>query len=268
MAKLSSTGAVLLFSTYFGGTEYDIVNDVALDIFGRLHIAGSTSSADFPTTPGAFQRSFGGGDVPPVLLFGGDGFVALLSRSGSSLLYSTYLGGREADRTRSIAVDILGSTYVTGDTRSPDFPTTPGAFQTTFLGGPPGRAFFGGDAYVTKLNGTGTALEYSSFLGGSEEDLGATSGSTCCAASTCRARRARATSRRLRVRFRATLEAGPAPSAPSNFRAGTSSCRASTPQARAFVSRRSWAETATTSTPVSPSDSESPACLPSRSRLS
>src|SRR5262249_50683732 len=89
-----------------------------------------------------------------------------LNSSGTALVYSTYLGGSIADRGRGIAVDASGNAYVTGDTDSTDFPTTPGAFQPTFAGSE--------DAFVTKLNSSGTALVYSTYLGGNNNDLGST----------------------------------------------------------------------------------------------
>ena len=93
---------------------------------GRAYVTGRTTSADFPTTPGAFdthlQRRLS------------DAFVTKLNASGSALAYSTFLGGTEVDEGRGIAVDGRGRAYVTGSTRSADYPTTPGAFDTTFNG--------------------------------------------------------------------------------------------------------------------------------------
>src|SRR5439155_834674 len=106
--------------------------------------------------PGAFQTTLHGG---------GDAFVTKLNPTGSALVYSTYLGGSGFDSGFRIAVDGAGNAYVTGDTFSTNFPTTSGAFQTTFGGGVR-------DAFVTKLNPTGSALVYSTYLGGSEADGG------------------------------------------------------------------------------------------------
>jgi len=98
--------------------------------------------------------------------------VAKLDRTASSIVYASYLGGTQADRARSIAVDLFGQAYVTGDTVSPNFPVTPGAYQTTYSAGPQGRAFYGGDAFVAKFNRFGSGLVYATYLGGSEEDMG------------------------------------------------------------------------------------------------
>src|SRR3989442_783710 len=94
-----------------------------------------------------------------------DAFVTKLDAAGSALVYSTFLGGSGYDQGYGIAVDAPGNAYVTGFTASTDFPTTTGAVDTTFNGG-------SGDAFVTKLNPTGSALVYSTFLGGSAVDSG------------------------------------------------------------------------------------------------
>src|SRR5262249_50119935 len=117
-----------------------------------------TSSSSFPVTPGAAQTSFGG-------FF--DAFVSKLNASGSALVYSTYLGGAGADFGNAIALDGSGNAYVTGSTFRGNFPVTPGAFQAAFRGG-----VFVGDAFVTKLNASGSALVYSTYLGGSSDDSG------------------------------------------------------------------------------------------------
>src|SRR5207237_2368086 len=118
---------------------------------GNAYVTGTTDSPDFPTTQGAFQRTLKGVE---------DVFVTKLNKYGSNLIYSTYLGGSGQDDTdfySSIAVDSSGHAYVTGFTDSPDFPTSPGAYQTANKGG-----FY--DAFVTKLNSSGTGLAYSTYL--------------------------------------------------------------------------------------------------------
>ena len=151
ITKLNATGSGLVYSTYLSGTDdFDYGSGIAVDSSGNAYVIGNTISSDFPTTPGAFQTTFGG-DV--------DAFVTKLNAAGSSLLYSTYLGGPRFDAGRSIAVDASGNAYVTGETIG-SFPTTPGAFKTTFPGGEE-------DAFVSKLDATGSALDYSTYLGGS-----------------------------------------------------------------------------------------------------
>jgi hypothetical protein len=145
----------LAYSTFLGGTDNDFATGIALDGSGNAFITGDTASADFPTTPGAFDPSFNG--VP-------DAFVTKLNPTGTALAYSTYLGGEDLDRGVDIAVDGAGNAYVTGGTGSADFPTTAGAFDTSYNGV--------GDAFVTKLNPTGTALAYSTYLGGRDNDFG------------------------------------------------------------------------------------------------
>ena len=146
---------VLAFSTYLGGGLVHYVNGIAVDSLGNTYVAGSTNSSDFPTTPGAFQTSYAGKDIGNGL----DVFVTKLGPDGS-LIYSTYLGGSDTEQALGIAVDTSGNAYITGLTDGKDFPTTPGAFRTSFGNF---RAVF-----LTKLNSTGTGLVYSTFLESSD----------------------------------------------------------------------------------------------------
>jgi beta-propeller repeat-containing protein len=154
VAKLNQTGSALVYSTYLGGGNEDAANGITVR-GRRAYVTGSTSSTNFPTTAGAFQTAFGGGQ---------DAFVSELNQAGSALTYSTYLGGALIDTGLEIAVDSFGNAYVTGGAESLNFPVTTGAFQTT-LGG---RS----DAFVTKFNPDGSALVYSTFLGGGIDDAG------------------------------------------------------------------------------------------------
>jgi len=152
VTKLNPTGSALVYSTYLGGSSsWDQGNGVAVDSVGNAYVTGYTESADFPITPGAFQPAYGGGDR--------DTFATKLNPTGSALVYSTYLGGSGEDVGTGVAVDSAGNAYLTGYTGSTDFPTTPGAFQTTHNGV--------WDAFVTELNPPGSALVYSTYLGGS-----------------------------------------------------------------------------------------------------
>lgn len=144
-------GPVLAFSTYFGRGLVPFLNGIAVDSAGNTYVAGSTNSTDLPTTPGAFQTSYAGKDAAN----GGDVFVAKFSPDGT-LIYSTYLGGSDSEQAFGIAVDNAGCAYVTGLTSGKDFPTTPGAFRTTF-------ASFR-TVFLSKLNAAGTELVYSTFL--------------------------------------------------------------------------------------------------------
>ncbi|MFE0565521.1 SBBP repeat-containing protein, partial [Priestia megaterium] len=145
----------LIYSTYLGGTETDRGAGIAVDTEGNTYVTGFTNSPDFPVTPGAFDTTFNGDD---------DTFVTKLDPTGSDLIYSTYLGGIGIDQGSSIAIDTRGNAYVTGSTSSPDFPVTPGAFDTTYNGNT--------DAFVTKLDPTGSDLIYSTYLGGIGSDSG------------------------------------------------------------------------------------------------
>ena len=153
VAKLNASGSGLVYSTYLGGTDFDSAHGIAVDSAGNAYVIGETVSIDFPTTAGALSRTnHGQYDV----------YVTKLNATGSALVYSTYLGGTLVDNGERVAVDSGGNVYVLGFSSSPDFPTTPGAFDTTANG-----AF---DVTLTKLNPTGSALVYSTFLGGQDFD--------------------------------------------------------------------------------------------------
>lgn len=149
---------ILEFSTFLGGTGWDEAFSIAVDKSGNTYVTGHTFSADIPTTIGAFDRSFNSYCYEWCFP---DVFVAKLNYSGSWLEYSTYIGGVDADAATSIAVDSLGNTYIAGQTYSGNFPTTTGAFNTSFNNG---------DGFVVKLNSSGSELEYSTFLGGRGDD--------------------------------------------------------------------------------------------------
>lgn len=166
VAKFSADGSTLLYATLLGGDGFDDADSIAVDGSGHAYVRGVTRSPNFPTTPGSFDTSFNGGF---------DTYVTKVSADGSTLVFSTFLGGPGFDSGSGIAIDGRGSAYVAGLTGSSGFPTTPGAFDTTFEGqGGPLPPPFGGDfdAYVTKLTPDGTDLAYSSFLGGAGFDAG------------------------------------------------------------------------------------------------
>ncbi len=155
VTKLTAKGQVI-YSTFLGGSGNDIGKAIAVDASGSAYVAGQTFSSDFPTTVGAFKTTYGGA---------GDAFVAKVSPAGTSLQYSTYLGGSGIDNAEGVAVDSTGNAYVTGQTYSTDFPTAA-----------PVQAVNGGnqdsDAFVTEINSSGSALVYSTYLGGSSMDWG------------------------------------------------------------------------------------------------
>jgi hypothetical protein len=153
VTKLNPAGSALIYSTFLGGSNQDGASGIVVDATGSAYIIGSTSSSDFPTTPGAFDRNIG-----PI----GKAFITKLDPSGTSLLYSTFLGGSQGEEGRAIAVDATGAAYVAGWTLSANFPLTAGA---------PDQTFGFREGFVTKLNPAGSALVYSTFLGGSSEDV-------------------------------------------------------------------------------------------------
>jgi plastocyanin len=152
-AALATSDHALRVSSYIGGTEVDIAQAVAIDDAGALYVTGYTLSPNFPTTEGAFQRrlSEGAGTIYY------DVFVTKIDPSGSRIEYSTYLGGTDMDMPAAIDVDSDGNAYVTGVTRSADWPTTSGAINNLTRSAE--------NAFVTKLSADGSSLEYSALLG-------------------------------------------------------------------------------------------------------
>jgi hypothetical protein len=152
VAKLSPDGGTALWATYLGGSDDDHVTDVAVDGDGAIYVLGRTLSDDFPTTPGAYDRTRGGGEL------GDDGFVTKLRPDGSGLVYSTFLHGSNDDRPASLVVDPVGRVYVCGQTVSLDFPTTAGCYQNVSQRG-------NGDGFISILSADGGSLEASTYLG-------------------------------------------------------------------------------------------------------
>ena len=161
VTKLNSSGTGLVYSTYLGGSGEDVGNAIAVDATGNAYITGITQSGDFPVTSGVFQ---------PALAGTKDAFVTKLDSTGSTIAYSSYLGGAANQDVFNtplqggfgIKVDSQGNAYVAGETDATDFPVTAGAYQTTY-----GSLFSGvANAFVTKVNPTGSALVYSTYVGG------------------------------------------------------------------------------------------------------
>ena len=138
---------VLAYGTYIGGPDGSAPAGIAVDSLGNAYVGGSANSAQYPTTPGAFQTKQAGGQ---------DGFITKLNADGSALTYSTYLGGSQSDSVYAIAVDSGGNAYVSGTTNSTDFPYTSGAYHVSGNGS---------TGFLTKLNPTGSALVYSAAIG-------------------------------------------------------------------------------------------------------
>ncbi len=157
--KFSPLGAVI-YSTFIGGSGNDIGNGIAVDAEGNAYVVGQTFSTDFPVTPGAFQAKCGG------TCSGGDAFIAKMNATGTALIYSTYLGGKNTDQGNGIVLDAADDAYIIGYSQSTNFPTTPGAYQPTC------SCSASSDVIVSELNPTGTALVYSTYLGGSSQDVG------------------------------------------------------------------------------------------------
>ncbi|MGA2115143.1 MAG: SBBP repeat-containing protein, partial [Bryobacteraceae bacterium] len=152
VTKINATGSALLYSTFLGGTGNDVANGIAVDSSGSVYVAGYTDSLNFPVASALYGAPAGQGDA----------FVAKLTPSGTGLVFATYLGGSQVDVASAIAIDSVDDVFVTGTTLSTDFPVTAGAFQTGNAGSY--------DAFVTELNSEGSALVYSTYLGGEGSD--------------------------------------------------------------------------------------------------
>jgi|GEM_PF-550080 len=156
VARLSSDCSELLYSTYLGGSSDETATDVALDNQGDIYVVGSTMSADFPVTARVVQRALNGVE---------NAFITKFVSAGTSVTYSTYLGGADADRATAVTVDSAGMAYVTGQATSGDFPKTVDGFDAV-LGG-------SSDAFLTVLGSRGRKLAYSTYLGGVNDEIGA-----------------------------------------------------------------------------------------------
>jgi uncharacterized repeat protein (TIGR01451 family) len=175
--KLNAGGAIAYSTLIPEGNGFVGSFAIATDSAGRMYIAGNTNATDFPVTSGAAQTTAGGGVCPPFNDPCADGFFMKINPAGggaSDLQYATYLGGSQGEDASQIAVDGLGRVYIVGYTNSTNFPTTSGAYQTTWGGGicPENVCF---DAFVSRINPVGggaSDLQYSTYLGGSGHDFG------------------------------------------------------------------------------------------------
>jgi uncharacterized repeat protein (TIGR01451 family) len=167
VTKLNPEGTALVYSTIIRGSQEDSGESIAVDKSGEAFITGLTFSSDFPVTAGAFQKRLG---TPFV---GSNAFVAKLSADGSSLIYSTYLGGNGSDAGNSVAIDAQGNAYVAGLATSTNFPVTAGVLQAVKGDGASQElpSEQPGDGFVTKVNPSGGALIYSSYIGGAGIDF-------------------------------------------------------------------------------------------------
>ncbi|MFN2169371.1 MAG: SBBP repeat-containing protein, partial [Anaerolineae bacterium] len=154
VVKLNAQGSGLAYATLLGGSAADDAWGIAVDDGGSAYVVGGTQSADFPTEAALDSSHNGEQDV----------FVTKLGATGTSFVYSTFLGGQQADGGSGIAVDRNGSAYLTGYTRSSDFPSVAWAPDSSYGGGY--------DAFVLKLEPSGTSLDYATFLGDGGDEWG------------------------------------------------------------------------------------------------
>ena len=171
ISKFNPSGSALIYSSYFGGTgSEEQARSVVVDANENVYVAGTTTSSDFPATPGAFSTTFVAGQCLGFTCR--ETYVAKFDSSGVALDYATYLGGvgdNVVEEPRSLAVDSSGRAFVTGTTTSTSFPTTAGAFQPNCK---LMQNMQCGTAFVSVLNSSGSALVYSTYLGGTGGESG------------------------------------------------------------------------------------------------
>jgi hypothetical protein len=160
LTKISQTGDSLLFSTYLGGSGGESARGLVVEASGSAYLAGVTSSLDFPATSGAAQTKCGG-------VCQQNAFIAKFSPSGAKLAYATYIGGSAVDDTADLALDSSGNAYLVGHTTSPDFPLAAPYQKSCTIDATSSSKACVATAFVTKLKADGSSLVYSTYLGGS-----------------------------------------------------------------------------------------------------
>jgi hypothetical protein len=160
VSKLKADGTQLIFSALVGGTDNDWPWDVSVDLSDNVYVTGVTTSNDFPVSTSSFGKTYKGLQ---------DAFLFKLKSDGSQLVYSTFIGGTEKDGGRGIVVDKYGKAYITGCTRSTNFPVSSNAYDTTFNGAGSDQWAWG-DPFFLVMNPEGTEIEYSTYLGGSKDE--------------------------------------------------------------------------------------------------
>lgn len=164
VCKMAPAGDSIIWFSYIGGSSYEYSFTLTVNGMEQPAIAGFSWSNDFPTTPGAFDRS--GGAINYY-----KGFIAKFGKDGDSLIFSTFLGGSGSDLIHSMVLDAGGNLYITGETKSSDFPVTANCFQPTYGGAGSSSWWTGGDAFLTKMNPNGTSLLFSTYIGGALDDV-------------------------------------------------------------------------------------------------
>jgi uncharacterized repeat protein (TIGR01451 family) len=159
VAKYNPALTQLIFSTFIGGSNDDVPSQVTQDVYGDIFLVGYSLSTNFPIKGPVFQKTFKGGSAT------GDAVVVEVESAGFYLEWSSYLGGSGDDQAFGVAVDTPGNVFVSGHTTSTDFPVTAGAYQTTCPADSSGGC---STSFVTEINPKGTALVYSTYLGGSD----------------------------------------------------------------------------------------------------
>jgi len=169
ICKLTPAGDSIIWFSYLGGSNYEYCFALAVNAQEQPVVSGFTYSSDFPVTVNAFDKT------PNINNGAGNyfaGYVTKFSKNGDSLIFSTFLGGSKSDLIQSMVLDDSNYVYITGQTSSPDFPVTTGAYQTTFGGASNNFGWYNtGDAFLTKMKPDGSGLVFSTFIGGVYDDV-------------------------------------------------------------------------------------------------
>lgn len=169
VARFDHSGTNLIYATYLGGSGNDGALGLAVDAAGDAFLTGFTDSTNFPTANAAYGQ-IGGIPNQNLKTYPVDAFVTKLNPAGNGLVYSTYLGGNSMDAAWSIALDAAGNAFVTGYTYSTNFPVTPNAFQSHLMCS--NTVYINANAFVAEVAAGGSALNYSTYLGGTNFDVG------------------------------------------------------------------------------------------------
>ena len=167
VCKMAPKGDSIIWFSYLGGSQYEYCFTLAVNNNQEPVVSGFTRSADFPITPGAFDET---GNISG-FSYGYAGFLTKFSSAGDSLLFSTYLSGNGWDLIQSMVIDDSNYVYLAGQTSSTDFPTTSGCYQSSYGGSTSSSYWNSGDAFLTKMNPTGTGLVFSTYFGGAGDDV-------------------------------------------------------------------------------------------------
>jgi gliding motility-associated-like protein len=170
VCKMTPSGDSIIWFSYLGGSQTEYCFSLAVNSQQEPVVSGITNSTDFPITTGAFDSTTNNQNGTFIYEF--SGYVTKFNKNGDSLIFSTFLGGSGSELIQAMVLDDVGTVYLTGVTSSSDFPTTTGAYQTTFGGSNSSGGYWDrGDAFLTKMKPDGTDLVFSTFIGSAGDEV-------------------------------------------------------------------------------------------------